>query len=346
MIRVSLKIKIVIAVAGVFLIPALAFASFDRDLFFGMKGAEVSALQQFLKDQGPAIYPDGLVTGYFGVLTQGAVKKFQAAHKIIPVAGYFGPKTRRATNDLLRAAASVSPPAATTAPVFLKIPRVVSAFSEVKIVDAEADQLVGYILVCGRSMYPSPSGTLLTFRVDPYTHYNCQFTAKNSFGNAVSLPISFDSSEWLEVSSSQSTLTPGLSIQFGTLILTNNSAKIITLTGLPVKLTWSLSSSGSSSSVNIGANVAVAAKNSAGFTYGKSVVMLGAAQNTALFTIGLGNTALASGQVIKVLLNLEDLRASLAGGEWFQLESASSTAPVDIIPRVDESSAFNFRRAP
>jgi len=30
-----------------------------------MKGAEVSCLQDFLKKQGPDIYPEGLVTGNF-----------------------------------------------------------------------------------------------------------------------------------------------------------------------------------------------------------------------------------------------------------------------------------------
>ncbi|MFY9461691.1 MAG: peptidoglycan-binding domain-containing protein [Candidatus Sungiibacteriota bacterium] len=338
--------KIVIVVAAVVFIPFFVFASFDRDLFLGMKGTEVSALQQFLKAQGPAIYPEGLVTGYFGALTQGAVKKFQAAHKITPVAGYFGPKTRKAANDLLRASAPPPPAPITTAPVFLKTPRAVPALSEVKIVDAETDQVAGYTLVCDRSIYPSPSGALLTFRVDPHTHYNCQLTAKNSLGSTVSIPISFDSSEWLEVGSTQATSTLGLSIPFGTLTFTNNSAKTITLTGLPVKLSWSLSSSGYASSVNIGANVAVAAKNSAGFTYGRSVVTLGTAQNTAAFTLGLGNTALASGQTTQVFLSLEDLRSSLAGGEWVQLESASSTVPVDITPSVLQSAAFSFRRAP
>ena len=338
--------KIVIAAIVILTAPFFVFASFDRDLFFGMRGTEISALQQFLKDQGPAIYPEGLVTGYFGALTQNAVKKFQTAHKITPVAGYFGPKTRKAANDLLRASAPTPPAPITTAPVFLKTPRAVPAFSEVKIADAEADQVVGYTLVCDRSIYPSPSGALLTFRVDPHTHYNCQLTAKNSLGSTVSIPISFDSSEWLEVSSSQATSTLGLSLQFGTLTLKNNSAKTITLIGLPVKLSWSLSSSYGAVSPNIGANVAVAAKNSAGFTYGRNAVTLSTAQNSSSFTLGLGNTVLASGEILQVFLNIEDFRASLAGGEWVQLESASSTAPVDITPSMAESAAFSLRRAP
>ncbi len=231
---------------------------------------------------------------------------------------------------------------ASSAPVFLKNPKAVPMFSEVKITDAEADQAVGYTLVCDRSIFPSPSGALLTFRVDPHTHYNCQLTAKNSLGNTVSVPMSFDSSEWFEVGSAQATSTLGLSLQFGTLTFTNNSAKTITLTGLPVKLSWSLLSS----SVDIGANATIVAKNSAGFTYGRSVVTLGTAQNTVTFTLGLGNTVLASGQTTQVLLSMEDLRATPANGEWVKLESASSTSPVETTPQgLVETGSFSLQRS-
>ncbi len=54
-------------------------------------GNDVKLLQEFLKVYG--VYPEGLVTGYFGVLTEGAVKKFQKKESIDPV-GIAGPKTR------------------------------------------------------------------------------------------------------------------------------------------------------------------------------------------------------------------------------------------------------------
>lgn len=51
-------------------------------LGLGSRGSEVSALQQFLA-QYPSIYPEGLVSGYFGALTQQAVQRLQAAHGVI-----------------------------------------------------------------------------------------------------------------------------------------------------------------------------------------------------------------------------------------------------------------------
>ena len=43
---------------------------------------EVSKLQQFLA-QDKAIYPEGLVTGYFGTLTQQAVQRWQAKYGVV-----------------------------------------------------------------------------------------------------------------------------------------------------------------------------------------------------------------------------------------------------------------------
>jgi len=67
--------------------------SISRDLSFGSRGDDVKALQEFLaKDK--AIYPEAIVSGYFGKLTQAAVKRFQESRGITPVLGYVGPKTR------------------------------------------------------------------------------------------------------------------------------------------------------------------------------------------------------------------------------------------------------------
>jgi hypothetical protein len=64
-----------------------------------MKNDEVKTLQEFLK-QFPNIYPEGLVTGYFGPLTEAAVKRFQAKN-IIESIGIVGPKTRAKINELI-----------------------------------------------------------------------------------------------------------------------------------------------------------------------------------------------------------------------------------------------------
>ena len=73
------------------------------------QNTEVSCLQQFLKDQGSEIYPEGLVTGNFLSLTQAAVIRFQekyASEILKPLGfeegtGYFGPATRAIVNQKL-----------------------------------------------------------------------------------------------------------------------------------------------------------------------------------------------------------------------------------------------------
>ena len=47
-----------------------------RSLGRGMSGADVTLLQQILAGD-KKIYPEGLVTGYYGALTEKAVKQFQ-----------------------------------------------------------------------------------------------------------------------------------------------------------------------------------------------------------------------------------------------------------------------------
>ncbi len=68
----------------------------NRQLEEGDSGADVSLLQTFL-GQDPTIYPEALVTGYFGSLTKSAVSKFQARNGIATV-GRVGPVTLVALN--------------------------------------------------------------------------------------------------------------------------------------------------------------------------------------------------------------------------------------------------------
>ena len=70
---------------------------FSQDLYYGMKASEVKCLQQFLANLGNNIYPEKLITGYYGPLTQAAVQRYQALKGIITT-GYFGPLTRAAVN--------------------------------------------------------------------------------------------------------------------------------------------------------------------------------------------------------------------------------------------------------
>lgn len=70
-------------------------------LKLGMRGGEVAILQEFLQKGGWGIPDNGPVTGYFGRVTENAVKKFQAAQGL-PPEGEVGPKTRALINELLR----------------------------------------------------------------------------------------------------------------------------------------------------------------------------------------------------------------------------------------------------
>jgi len=71
---------------------------FSKTLARGLKDDDdVRQLQKFLKTF-PDIYPEGLVTGYFGPLTEAAVKRFQEKQGIDPV-GYVGPKTLAKLKD-------------------------------------------------------------------------------------------------------------------------------------------------------------------------------------------------------------------------------------------------------
>jgi PKD repeat protein len=48
----------------------------------GSSGADVTRLQQFLAAD-PAVYPEGTISGYYGALTEAAVKRFQCKNKIV-----------------------------------------------------------------------------------------------------------------------------------------------------------------------------------------------------------------------------------------------------------------------
>ncbi len=79
------------------LIPSAAFAAtFTRSLDQGMSGADVTALQQILNQQG---YLSSEPTGFFGALTLAAVSKFQAAHGLEAL-GHVGPQTKSLLNNL------------------------------------------------------------------------------------------------------------------------------------------------------------------------------------------------------------------------------------------------------
>lgn len=82
----------------------------ENNLYLGIKNnSEVRCLQEFLKAQGSEIYPQGLVTGNFGLLTKLAVIRFQekyALEILSPLGlkqgtGFVGVITRSKINQLI-----------------------------------------------------------------------------------------------------------------------------------------------------------------------------------------------------------------------------------------------------
>lgn len=76
-----------------------AHAMISGDLQVGSRGSQVTELQQFLATNSD-IYPAGIVSGYYGTLTQAAVVQFQVAYGISQV-GRVGPITRSKINEIM-----------------------------------------------------------------------------------------------------------------------------------------------------------------------------------------------------------------------------------------------------
>src|SRR3989338_8696241 len=103
---------------------------FSRTLQRGSSGIDVEKLQEFFK-KTPDIYPKGIVTGYFGPLTQQAVQRFQSKYGIVSSGdenttgyGLVGPKTRKRLNELAgpqtekpQATTTIAPQASSSPPV-------------------------------------------------------------------------------------------------------------------------------------------------------------------------------------------------------------------------------------
>lgn len=94
---------IVSAALVAFATPAFA-AQLSGQLDIGSTGPDVTALQTFLA-QNSAIYPSGLVTGYYGQLTANAVSAWQTANGIDAV-GRVGPVTLAALNAAMAGGSS------------------------------------------------------------------------------------------------------------------------------------------------------------------------------------------------------------------------------------------------
>ena len=74
-------------------------------LFFGKQGQSVTDLQAILTTM-PDIYPEGLITGYFGPLTQNAIQRFQLKYNVLQTPqdqgyGVYGPRTSQRLGEVV-----------------------------------------------------------------------------------------------------------------------------------------------------------------------------------------------------------------------------------------------------
>lgn len=91
-----------------------AQAVITSQLELGDRNAEVTELQTYLA-KNASMYPEGLITGYFGQLTKAAVERFQTSQGIVSqgtpaTTGYgrVGPQTMARINSLLGSGGQVS----------------------------------------------------------------------------------------------------------------------------------------------------------------------------------------------------------------------------------------------
>lgn len=88
-----------IFVATTLTTSAASYSQITSQLDQGSQGENVTNLQIFLA-ANPSLYPEGKVTGYYGLLTYAAVVRFQNQYGIDPV-GRVGPLTLQKINALI-----------------------------------------------------------------------------------------------------------------------------------------------------------------------------------------------------------------------------------------------------
>ena len=100
----------------------------SRTLAVGARGDDVTQLQLFLKARG---YFNEEETGYFGILTETAVRRMQAAHNIVSSGtaqttgyGMLGPRTRTLVSELCRTNVAVSGSAVATTTAAIQCPAI------------------------------------------------------------------------------------------------------------------------------------------------------------------------------------------------------------------------------
>lgn len=130
-----------------------AQAQIHSQLFIGSRSPEVVELQTFLATDR-SIYPEGLVTGYFGTLTRAAVIRLQARNGL-PQVGSVGPLTRALINSKVQPGTPVvSQPAAqplTSAAVCNTALIKYDGYDSSHIISREACDLVNSLYASGKA---------------------------------------------------------------------------------------------------------------------------------------------------------------------------------------------------
>jgi peptidoglycan hydrolase-like protein with peptidoglycan-binding domain len=134
---------------AVVVVPSFASAEMlYRQLEVGSRGTDVSSLQSFLASDA-TIYPSGLVTGYFGLMTKSGVMRFQSRNGISQV-GRVGPQTLAAINAQMGGVGSNNSPFVEAAPGF-------TGLSAVSVNGLTAQVSVSTNVATRATLYYSPS---------------------------------------------------------------------------------------------------------------------------------------------------------------------------------------------
>ncbi len=93
------KTGVCLTLLTLIMLPSLASAEITSSLRVGSRNTDVTELQTFLASD-TTLYPQGLITGYFGSMTKAAVIRFQGRNGLT-ADGIVGPRTRAMINAQL-----------------------------------------------------------------------------------------------------------------------------------------------------------------------------------------------------------------------------------------------------
>lgn len=203
-------------------------APLERDLMKGAKGDDVKFLQAFLAGDA-SIYPEGIISGFFGSLTKAAVIRFQKREHITPAVGYVGIKTKSrislliqpvipspastspATSTPSTGEVSSAPPADTLPPKFIDGPSLLSSSYATSSPGGssayrlsltwKSDEPASFSgITCNPEIQRITEGADTSFWALAGGNYNCTFSIKDNAGNGASQSFNFSVPNWISLS--------------------------------------------------------------------------------------------------------------------------------------------------